>query len=192
MKEKANTMVRHRNKDRKKMAVRQWVSLLKPRVSLQLLLSFVVGGAAAVPPPSSPLFRGSPSVARPAVSIVASQHHHRTELGRRRASKAFNATPVRTGILPTLAFRLFFPSVPLQSHKVAHNNVPQNSLTFTVMPDEKQCNCSTVCIGLAGSTASTFVRLRPFTPGGCESTYFVAQNDMIRKRAMFYCSKKCV
>lgn len=81
MKEKANTMVRQRNKERKKTAVRQWVSLAKPKTSLQLFFfSSVADGALPVSAPSSPLFSGSPSLALPAVSIVASMHYRPTDL----------------------------------------------------------------------------------------------------------------
>lgn len=73
MNEKANTMVRQRNKEKKKAAVRQWVSLTKPKPSLQLFFfSSVADGAVPISAPSSPLFRGSPSVALPVASIVAS------------------------------------------------------------------------------------------------------------------------
>lgn len=81
MKEKANTMVRQRNKERKKTAVLQWVSLEKPNTSLQVLpFSSVAGGAVIVSTPSSPLFRGSPSVARSVVSMVSSLHYQPTGL----------------------------------------------------------------------------------------------------------------
>lgn len=72
MKEKANTMVRQRNKERKKTAVRQWVSLAKPNMSLQLF--FFSSVADGVSLPSSPLFRGSTSAALTVVSIVESMH----------------------------------------------------------------------------------------------------------------------
>lgn len=76
MKEKANTMVRHRNKERKNTAVRQWVSLAKPKTSLQLFFfSSVADGAVAVSTPSSPLFSGSPSEELPVDSIVVSKHY---------------------------------------------------------------------------------------------------------------------
>lgn len=81
MKEKANTMVRQMNKEKKKTAVRQWVSLAKPRTSLQLFFfSSVADGAVPVSAPSSPLFSGSPSVALPVVSIVSSMHYRPTDL----------------------------------------------------------------------------------------------------------------
>lgn len=66
MKEKAKTTVRQRNKERKKTAVRQWVSLESPSTSLQPLFNSVAGGST----PSSPLFRGSPSVGQSVVSMV--------------------------------------------------------------------------------------------------------------------------
>lgn len=81
MKEKANTMVRQRNKDRKKTAVLQWVSLEKPRPSLQLFFfSSVADGAVVGSAPSSPLFRGSPSVGWSVVSIAASVLYRPTDL----------------------------------------------------------------------------------------------------------------
>lgn len=89
MKEKANTMVRHRNKERKKTAVLQWVSLAKPMTSLQpfFFSSVADGGAGPVSPPSSPLFSGSPSAVLPVVSIDTSMHYQPADLlkrGRRR------------------------------------------------------------------------------------------------------------
>lgn len=74
-------MVRQMNKERKKTAVRQWVSLEKPKTSLQLFFfSSVADGAIPASAPSSPLFRGSPSVALPVVSIVSSMHSQPTDL----------------------------------------------------------------------------------------------------------------
>lgn len=73
MKEKANTIVRQRNKERKKTAVRQWVSLAKPKTSLQLFFFSAVEGA--ISPPSSALFRGSTSAALTVVSILESMHY---------------------------------------------------------------------------------------------------------------------
>lgn len=73
MKEKANTMVRQRNRERKNTAVRQWVSLVKPKTSLQLFfLSSVDEG---ISPPSSALFRGSASAALAVFSILESVHY---------------------------------------------------------------------------------------------------------------------
>lgn len=78
MKEKANTMVRQRNSEKKKTAVLQWFALTKAKISLQLFFFFIFcsapDGAATVSNPSSPLFRGSPSVAWSVVSIVALMH----------------------------------------------------------------------------------------------------------------------
>lgn len=80
MKEKANTMVRQTNKERKKTAVLQWVNLAKPKLSLQLFFfSSVADGAVPVSVGSSPLFRGSPSVAWSVISIVTSMHSRPTD-----------------------------------------------------------------------------------------------------------------
>ena len=73
-------MVRQRNKDRKKTAVLQWVSLEKPRTSLQLFFFSSVADGAVVSVPSSPVFRGSPSVGWSVVSIAASVHYRHTDL----------------------------------------------------------------------------------------------------------------
>lgn len=76
IKEKANTTVRQRNKERKKTAVLQWVSLEKPKTSLQLFFfNCVAGGAVPDSNPSPALFRGSPSVAQSVVSIVSLMHY---------------------------------------------------------------------------------------------------------------------
>lgn len=69
MKEKAKTMVRQRNSERKKAAVRQWDSLAKPKPLLQVFFS-CVGGAVPTSTPASPLFKGSTSVAWSVDSIA--------------------------------------------------------------------------------------------------------------------------
>lgn len=74
MKEKANTIVRQRNKERKKTAVRQWVSLAKPNTSLQLFF-FFSSVDEGISPPSSALFRGSASAALTVFSILESMHY---------------------------------------------------------------------------------------------------------------------
>lgn len=74
MKEKANTMVRQRNSDRKKIAVLQWVRL---GTSTYLIESLCSDAGGAVSAPSSVL-RGSPSVARSVDAICASTHYQLT------------------------------------------------------------------------------------------------------------------
>lgn len=72
MKEKANTIVRQRNKERKKTAVRQWVSLAKPKTSLQLFFFFFSSADEGICPPSSALFKGSTSASLAVFSIPES------------------------------------------------------------------------------------------------------------------------
>lgn len=73
MKEKANTIVRQRNRERKKTAVLQWVSLAKPKTSLQLF--FFSSVDEGISPLSSALFRGSTSAALTVFSIFESMHY---------------------------------------------------------------------------------------------------------------------
>lgn len=73
MKEKANTMARQRNMERKKTAVRQWVSLAKPKTPLQVF--FFSSADEGISPPSSALFRGSTSAAITVFSILESTHY---------------------------------------------------------------------------------------------------------------------
>lgn len=76
IKEKANTMVRQMNKDRKKIAVLQWVRLGTPTF-LEFSLCSDADGAVSAP---SSLLRGSASVGCSVDSIGASTHYQLTNL----------------------------------------------------------------------------------------------------------------
>lgn len=78
MKEKANTMVRQKNMERKKTAVRQWVSLAKPRTPLQVFFFSSADDGSSTP--SSALFRGSTSAAMTLFSILESTHYEQAHL----------------------------------------------------------------------------------------------------------------
>lgn len=79
MKEKANTMARQRNMERKKTAVRQWISLEKPKIPLQLFF-FLSSVDEGISPPSSALFRGSTSASMTVFSILELTHYVQAHL----------------------------------------------------------------------------------------------------------------
>lgn len=156
-------MVRHRNKERKKIAVRQCVSLAKPKTSLQLFCFSSVSSDGPVSTSSSPLFSSSASAALAVVSIIASTHYLPTDL-----SKGTGQRRVKHYSDKTLFFALYQSHVVESTRKTCNNR--QNSLAL----HEKILKAAP-SVSPASSAASTFVVLSLFRLASSESRDFSGQ-----------------